>query len=399
MVARGTACSPDDVSPECADGVVDSTMAVPVKDEMMRTAVDWARPGLDSETGAGRLDAYAAVDAAAPAQGQPAQALTHEFYSGTLPDGGSANHTITLDRTTAPIAATVIMADRAPGATSPDFNLALIGPAGDQLAYSAAASNLRQETIGYQPATTGSYVVRVSAAAGSGSYWLDVSYPGAPPATPSPSPTPTPTPTPVPTAAPTPPPLPIPLPPIGLSAQPVAGSNSQIDLTWSDVASEAGYRIERSTNGSTGWTVVGTTPADVVSYRDSGLAPSTTYYYRVKAFNASGESSPSSSVSAKTNGDVTAPSVPTTVKASATRGKVTITWKASTDTGGSGLAGYKVYRSTSSTGTFTQVGTTTSLSYADTAVVKNTTYYYYVVAYDKAGNVSAASAKVSGKPS
>jgi fibronectin type 3 domain-containing protein len=73
-----------------------------------------------------------------------------------------------------------------------------------------------------------------------------------------------------------------------------------------------------------------------------------------------------------------------------------LSWKASTDSGGSGLAGYKVFRSTSSTGTFVQIGTATTTSYAD-PTLKGITYWYYVVAYDKAGNNSTASSKVSGK--
>jgi hypothetical protein len=359
---------------------------------MTQTAVDWARPGPDNETGAGRLDAYAAVDAASALAGANAPVKpAHSFLEGTLAAGGSATHSFEVTGTSAPIAATVVMVDRTVGSSTPDFNLELLSPTGARLAYSAAEANLRQETVSAWPQETGTYTVRVISASGSGAYWLDVSYPGTA-VTPTPTPTPTPSPTPTPTPTPTPPAA-----PTGLTATAVAGSTSQIDVRWNDVAGETGYKVERSADGVIGWTQVATPAAGVVTYRDTGLASGTTYYYRVKAYSAAGDSTPSNTASARTNaGDTTAPTVPTTVKATGGRGKITLTWKASTDAGGSGLAGYKVYRSTSSTGTFTQIGTTTTASYAD-AVPKGTTYWYYVVAYDKAGNHSASSLKVSAK--
>jgi outer membrane biosynthesis protein TonB len=389
--------------------VVDSTVTTPLKDLMTGTADDFGAPGKDNEYGSGRLDGYAAVDAASPATGSGGPSLpVHTHFSGTLASGGSASHAVEVVNASFPITAVLIMADRPAGASTPNLDVSIVSPSGAEVASSAASGNSRQDTVTHHPSSPGTYTFRVSSAAGSGVYWLDVSYAGtatvtptpspSPTPEPSPSPTPTPEPSPTPTPSPTPAPLPVPLPPPSATAASVPGSNSQLDVMWGDVASEAGYRIERSSNGTTGWTTVGSTSADVLAYRDTGLSPSTTYYYRVRAYNASGVSEPSNVATAKTLGDVTAPSIPSSVKASATRGKVSLSWKASTDTGGSGLAGYKIYRSTSSTGTFTQIGTTSTLSYTDTAVVKNTTYWYYVVSYDKAGNQSSPSAKVSAKP-
>jgi serine protease AprX len=409
LASSGTACVTGDTTPECADGVVDSTVAVPLKDLMTGTADDFGGPGKDNEYGSGRLDGYAAIDAASPATGSGGPALpSHTHFSGILASGATASHPVEVVSTAFPVTAVVIMADRAAGAADPNFDVSIAGPSGTTVA--SSTGNLRQDTATVQPAGTGTYSIAVTSASGAGTYWLDVSYGGPSPASPSPTPSPTPTasPTPTPTPEPspspsaepvlTPPPLPVPLSPLNATASSVPGSNSQLDVMWGDVASEAGYKIERSSNGTTGWAVVGTTGADVLAWRDSGLAPSTAYYYRVRAYNASGTSEPSNVATARTNGDVTAPSVPTAVKASSTRGKVALAWKGSTDTGGSGLAGYKIYRSTSSAGTFTQIGTATTAAYSDTAVVKNTTYYYYVVAYDKAGNQSSPSATVSGRP-
>jgi hypothetical protein len=67
----------------------------------------------------------------------------------------------------------------------------------------------------------------------------------------------------------------------------VAVSGTQINLTWQDKAINAtSYSVEWSTDNKT-WTVLTSTPAsNATSYSDtSGLKSSTTYYYRVRAFD------------------------------------------------------------------------------------------------------------------
>ena len=86
--------------------------------------------------------------------------------------------------------------------------------------------------------------------------------------------------------------------PTGLIA--TAASSSAINLTWSNVADESGYRIERSLNGSSGWQDIGSTQADITSFQDQGLAGSTTYFYRVLAFNGGGPSPYSNTANATT---------------------------------------------------------------------------------------------------
>ena len=79
-----------------------------------------------------------------------------------------------------------------------------------------------------------------------------------------------------------------------------------------------------------------------------------------------------------------APSVPTGLSATpVSQTQINLSWSASTDTGGSGLAGYKIYRGG------TQVGTSTTTSFSDSGLAAGTTYSYKVAAYDVAGNVSA----------
>lgn len=77
-------------------------------------------------------------------------------------------------------------------------------------------------------------------------------------------------------------------------------SGSQISLTWTDNSTnETGFRIERSTNGST-WTAVGTVGANGRTYTATGLKSLTTYYFRVQAYNTAGASAYTTRVTVKT---------------------------------------------------------------------------------------------------
>jgi hypothetical protein len=76
-------------------------------------------------------------------------------------------------------------------------------------------------------------------------------------------------------------------------------TKKKIQITWTDNANnESGFRIERSTNGTT-WTQIATTGANVTAYTNTGLTSGTTYYYRVRAYNASGSSTYSNTASAR----------------------------------------------------------------------------------------------------
>jgi len=80
-----------------------------------------------------------------------------------------------------------------------------------------------------------------------------------------------------------------PIAPSGLSAVPVLPVS--INLTWTDNSGvEKGFKVERSTD-AVNYTQIANTAANITSYHDAGLAPFTTYYYRVRAFQAFGNSS------------------------------------------------------------------------------------------------------------
>ena len=73
--------------------------------------------------------------------------------------------------------------------------------------------------------------------------------------------------------------------PSGLTATGVSGA--QIDLSWTDDSTnETAFYIERSPDGSTGWTEIGSVGANVTTYADTDLTCATTYFYRVRAYRS-----------------------------------------------------------------------------------------------------------------
>jgi hypothetical protein len=97
----------------------------------------------------------------------------------------------------------------------------------------------------------------------------------------------------------------LPAAPSGLSAS--AASTSQIDLSWTDnSAGETGFKIERKTEAGGTYGEIATAAANTTNYSNTGLNASTTYYYRVMAYNAAGNSSYSNEAGATT------PSTPST---------------------------------------------------------------------------------------
>ncbi len=61
-------------------------------------------------------------------------------------------------------------------------------------------------------------------------------------------------------------------------------TSNQITLGWTDIPTEANYRIQRSTDGTT-FTTLATIPLNSTSYIDSTVQPLTEYYYRVLGVN------------------------------------------------------------------------------------------------------------------
>lgn len=61
------------------------------------------------------------------------------------------------------------------------------------------------------------------------------------------------------------------------------GGATQVDLSWTNVSNEDGYVLQRSPNGSTGWSTIATKAANATTHSDTGLSAGTRYWYRVAA--------------------------------------------------------------------------------------------------------------------
>lgn len=129
---------------------------------------------------------------------------------------------------------------------------------------------------------------------------------------------------------------------------------------------------------------------------DTTLVANGTHTLKAEAYDAAGNMASSTrSVNVQNGGDTTPPSTPANLRLTGvTSSSVSMAWNASTDnSGGSGLAGYKVLRAGSLIATL-PAGTTT---YTNTGLTPLTTYSYTVVAYDQASspNTSGSSNTLS----
>ena len=189
--------------------------------------------------------------------------------------------------------------------------------------------------------------------------------------------------------------------PAGLTAP--STTSSSISLAWTastDNVGVTGYQILRAP-GASGGTFAQIATATTNSYVNSGLTAATTFRYQVRAVDAAGNASAvSNTVTAATQtggggGDTQAPSVPANLTApTTTASSVSLAWTASTDN--VGVTGYQILRAPgTSGGTFTQIGTSTTNSFANTGLTAATTFRYQVRAVDAAGNASAVSNTVT----
>lgn len=98
----------------------------------------------------------------------------------------------------------------------------------------------------------------------------------------------------------------LPKAPVDLMAVVVGGS--QVILAWTECgAGGLGFRIERAEGivSAGPFTEIGGVGPHVTAFRDGSVKPFTTYSYRVHAWNAAGDSSPSNVVAVTTPQDGT----------------------------------------------------------------------------------------------
>jgi chitodextrinase len=163
--------------------------------------------------------------------------------------------------------------------------------------------------------------------------------------------------------------------PTGLTA--TAASSSQINLSWmaaTDNVGVTGYNVYR------GGMQIATLGA-VTTYQNTGLTASTTYSYTVRAFDAAGNASGTSTAASATTQALNTTAI--------------LAWDA---VAAANLSGYRIYYGTAP-GTYTQsvgqgvnVGNVTT--YTVTGLSSGTRYYFAVTAFDTSNNESVYSNEV-----
>ena len=177
----------------------------------------------------------------------------------------------------------------------------------------------------------------------------------------------------------------------GLSAPTVTGGNDaqgRPTLKWNAVSGAAKYEVYRARSMDGDYikysTVTGTNYTNI-SYIENG----NTYYYKVRALDASGTAGAWSSIVSVTYKQTL--SAPAVTGGNDSQGRPTLKWNAV-----SGAAKYEVYRARSLNGDYIKYSTVTGTSYTNTSYIEDgNTYYYKVRALGSDGTAGAWSSIVS----
>jgi hypothetical protein len=183
-----------------------------------------------------------------------------------------------------------------------------------------------------------------------------------------------------------------------------SAGTSSINLTWTDNSTnETSFVLMQSSTSGGIFNKLITIPANTTSYTDAGLGSSATYYYKIQATNAVGNSTWSNEASATTNTPpATVPAAPSNLVAAASGTTViNLSWidNASNETS------YILQRSLNSASGFTNIVTlaANTNAYSNSGLNSSTTYYYRVQALNSTGssawsNVANATTANAGPP-
>ncbi len=178
--------------------------------------------------------------------------------------------------------------------------------------------------------------------------------------------------------------------PTGLGGSPASATT--VNLNWTaNATNQAGYHLDRATDPDFTQNLISENLPDMPgSFTDSatGLAPGSTFYYRIRAYNAAGDSGNSNAVA------VTVPLAPPKPTDQAienvTASEIDISW---TDNAGHSADGYQILRAVND-GSFSVVATLPPTSrtapseyeWPDTGLQPGTHYDYHIEAYNVSGH-------------
>ena len=383
----GTSMATPFVAGVVALGIEAAPSATPIelKQALRSSSHDAGPAGPDNDWGAGLVDARAFLAAlgAAPAGGASWQA--QQLVTGTVAANATVDFPFSIGTAGRPLGVTLRTVNGNSTCIlpvngscwygyewSPDIDAYLVNPAGTVVAMSrcmleATNGNCgapgRFETLGIDSAAAGTWKLRVESYAGAGTFEATV----------------------IGALGTAPPPPTSPAAPTGVSAG--ATGTSTIDVTWVDASSnEEGFTVERCQGvGCSTFATVATRPAGSTSYGDSGLAAGTAYTYRVRSFNADGESAWVQASATTQTPPLPAPAAPTGLSVvSSSTSSISLVW---TDNA-TNETGYTLQRcQAAGCTTFATVATlgAGATSYVDTGLAAGTTYSYRLAAFNASG--------------
>ena len=164
----------------------------------------------------------------------------------------------------------------------------------------------------------------------------------------------------------------------------VANGKAGVYLKWNTVDYSSTYHIYRMTGNDVTWMSVGTITGN--SFTDTGVTSNAHYTYAVRSMVGGADASALSNT-----GDTTYYAAPKMTSIWNNNGSVGFTWNQE-----AGIDTYRVYRSTDSGSTWTQITDVSATSYTDgSANVPGTKYSYAVTCIKGGAEVSAKNTAVS----
>lgn len=154
-----------------------------------------------------------------------------------------------------------------------------------------------------------------------------------------------------------------------------SASGTTMDLSWSSVVGVTGYSIARSTSNDGDFKeVANISPASKTTWRDTGLAPGTTYYYKIRTYTKEKSNIKYGKYSAVASGTTMATPTISSIKGKDSK-TLQISWNTIND-----AANYELYRAKKKNGKYKKIATlagVNQISYTD-KVSAGKLYYYKI---------------------
>ena len=170
-------------------------------------------------------------------------------------------------------------------------------------------------------------------------------------------------------------------------------SMSRVILSWTDVpnAQLRHYEVQWKPSSLSNYS---STIAPNNAIEIEPLTAGTTYNFRVRAITVNENAGAYATINATAVADTTAPSTPSAPTVTAGVKQLEVSWQGYSFP--SDFASMEVHHSTSSSGTYSLIGTSAGTSLVHSGLTQNTTHYYKLRAKDFSSNISGFSAVGNG---